>query len=137
MVKPIILLILGLLVTLVGTSLCAQRLEHKSYYDHGNLQCTGFLKDSVRVGRWKFFYPSGQLCAKGKFRNGRAKGLWRYTYPDGLNRRCRWIQFQDCTLQTRIKYHEKEGPWIIQQYCFSDGQCRKFKNGKYLGWGKP
>ena len=35
----------------------------KLYYENGNVKAEGFLLDSLKHDRWKYFYPNGQINA--------------------------------------------------------------------------
>ena len=71
------------------------------YYDHGQLEETGTLKDGCWDGPYETYHPNGQLESKRTYRDGDRDGLWETYYENGQLRN-----------EGTYKDGEKCGEWL-------------------------
>ncbi|HSP87390.1 MAG TPA: toxin-antitoxin system YwqK family antitoxin [Ignavibacteriaceae bacterium] len=55
----------------------------KIYYENGNLEMEGQIKENKNDGHWKYYYQDGTLESEGNFANDLIEGKWSWFYPTG------------------------------------------------------
>jgi antitoxin component YwqK of YwqJK toxin-antitoxin module len=53
------------------------------YYENGNIQVEGTLKNKQRHGVWIFYHDNGNIWSKGEFDNGKSIGCFEIYKPNG------------------------------------------------------
>ena len=74
---------------------------YETYYDNGQLEETGTLKDGCWDGPYETYHPNGQLESKRTYRDGDRDGLWETYYENGQLRN-----------EGTYKDGEKCGEWL-------------------------
>ncbi|RPI67702.1 MAG: toxin-antitoxin system YwqK family antitoxin [Ignavibacteriales bacterium] len=55
----------------------------KLYYQNGNPEIEGYMRDNINDSLWKYYYPDGTLELQGYFVNDSTDGEWLWYYPSG------------------------------------------------------
>ncbi len=55
----------------------------KLYYENGNKEIIGRIKNNANTGEWKYFYESGKLESEGYFVEDMPEGRWVWYYESG------------------------------------------------------
>ena len=53
------------------------------YYENGQLESRGNLKDGKEDGLWEYYYENGELEDRGNYKDGKEDGLWEKYYENG------------------------------------------------------
>ena len=95
---------------------------HEKFYENGQLEQRGNLKNKEPDGLWEWFHKNGQLELRRTYNNGEIDGLWEGYYENG--------QLQ---LRGNFKDGKLDGPY---ETFHDNGQLEQrgnYKNGKMDG----
>ncbi|TAE49942.1 MAG: hypothetical protein EAZ89_13190 [Bacteroidetes bacterium] len=66
-----------------ATSDASAEKESSILYSNGKMAESGFYRDSVKTGLWKFWYPSGHQAEEASFKAGNIEGTHTFWYTGG------------------------------------------------------
>ena len=95
---------------------------HEKFYENGQLEQRGSLKNKEPDGLWEWFHKNGQLEQRRTYNNGEMDGLWESYYENG--------QLQ---LRGNFKNGKLNGPYKIFRENGQLEQRGNYKNGKMDG----
>ncbi|WP_324028212.1 hypothetical protein QSV08_09855 [Maribacter sp. BPC-D8] len=124
--------------------------ESKSYHENGKLKNIGELKDSKKIGEWKWYYNTGELQYIGSYENGNEQGEWKEYYDNGKLKKI--LNYSKGIITGRAsnyyengqlkligdydKYGIKTGKWEFYHYNGMFMRTSIYKNGKGYKNGK-
>lgn len=86
----------------------------KYYEDNKTINIIGFMNDSGRYGKWKWFSKSGKVIQTGQYDKDKAEGTWKEFYESGKLR--------------NIKTYKNGKITGVIKYFFEDGKIRSQSN---------
>lgn len=84
------------------------------FFENGNIQVEGTLKNKKRQGIWTFYYDNGKIWSTGEFNDGNSEGIFNIYDKEGL---------------LKIKSYYKNNKKVKEDY-FSKGIFLKSKDFK-------
>jgi len=86
-----------------------QVVKEMHFFENGNLQVEGTLKNAKRHGIWTFYHDNGNIWSTGRFENGKSVGVFHIYDKEG---------------QIKYKYHYRNDSIVKEEY-FVKGKLYK------------
>lgn len=57
--------------------------KFKTFFENGQLEMEGQIKDDLNEGKWIYYYRSGNIESEGMFKDDLPDGTWKWFYENG------------------------------------------------------
>ena len=128
----------------INTSLLSQTKYVKNFYNNGQVQEEGWLKNNKKNSFWKYFYRNGDLKKEGHFKNNLETKYWYFYRPNKLLEReghfikgakTNWWLYYDkagnLAHKCQLKNNQKNGYCLLYKMK-QIVKASKYKNGKKI-----
>jgi antitoxin component YwqK of YwqJK toxin-antitoxin module len=87
--------------------------EFKTYFENGQLEMAGQIKENLNQGKWTYYYQSGQVESEGTFKDDLPDGKWKWFYENG-----------NLKEEGIFVKGDREGRWVLYE---ADGKIKEEK----------